>query len=410
MSSNGASNNFYNNCVQTMTKDILLCQGRRTPFGDFGKSLAAIPGTDLATHAAKATLDAAGLAAEAVDHLVCGNVVPVDQGGYFASRVIALNAGMREDSCALNVSRACGSGTQAMVSAAEQILTGHSRIALAGGYENTSRAPYALTDSRWGIKRGNSTVVDTIDYAYRDPFDLTLMGGTAEALTDGFGYTREAMDEYALCSQQRAAAAMESGFLARQIAPIEVPERKGTRLFEQDELPRPQTTLEKLQALKPVFREGGRVTAGNASGMTDGAAFIVIADGDSAARAGLSPRARLLDWEVVGVPPRIMGCGPVPAIERLLQRRDMTVEDIDYFEINEAFAVVNLHTEAQLGIPRDRTNLYGGGISIGHPPGATGVRMALTAIDHLQDSNGRYAILSMCLGAGQGMAVLIERV
>lgn len=392
-----------------MSRDIVLCQGRRTPFGDFGKSLVGVPGTELAAHAASATLCAADLEASQVDHLVCGNVVPVDQGGYFASRVVALAIGMREDSCALNVSRACGSGTQAMVSAAEQILTGHSRIALAGGYENTSRAPYALVDSRWGIRRGNSTVVDTIDYAYRDPFDLTLMGGTAEALADDFGYQRDAMDEYALSSQQRAAAAMQSGFLARQIAPLDIPERKGTRLFDEDEFPRPQTTLEKLGSLKPVFREGGRVTAGNSSGMTDGAAFVVVADRAAAEQAGLQARARLLDWEVVGVPPRIMGCGPVPAIERLLKRRELTVADIDYFEVNEAFAVVNLHTEAKLGLSRENTNLYGGGISIGHPPGATGVRMALTAIDHLHDTGGRYAILSMCLGAGQGMAVLLER-
>ncbi len=393
-----------------MNNDIVLCGGKRTPFGDFGKSLAGIPGTDLATHAAKATLVDAGLAPGEVDHLVCGNVVPVDQGGYFASRVIALNAGMPEVSRALNVSRACGSGTQAIVSAAEQIMTGHSRIALAGGYENTSRAPYALVDSRWGMKRGDSKVVDTIDYAYRDPFDLTLMGGTAEALADEFGYGREEMDEYAVLSQQRAAQAIDNGFLARQIAPINVPERRGTREFAIDEYPRPGTTMEKLAKLKPVFRENGRVTAGNASGMTDGAAFLLVADQESAERAGLAPRARLIDWDVVGVPPRIMGCGPVPAIRRLLDRQKLNVPDIDYFEINEAFAVVNLHTEKQLGIPRDRTNLYGGGISIGHPPGATGIRMALTAMDHLADTQGRYAVLSMCLGAGQGMAVLIERI
>lgn len=391
-----------------MSRDIVLCAGRRTPFGNFGQSLANIEGTDLGVHAATATLDAAGLDAAKVDHLVCGNVVPVDQGGYFSSRVIALNAGMREDSRALNVSRACGSGTQAIVSAAEQILSGHSDIALAGGYENTSRAPYALTDSRWGMKRGDGRVVDTIDYAYRDPFDGSLMGETAETLADEFGYQREAMDEYALGSQQRAGAAIESGFLARQIAPIEISERKGTRLFAVDEFPRPQTSLNKLAALKPVFRDNGSITAGNASGMTDGAAFVIVADQKCAKAEGLAPRARLLDWEVVGVPPRIMGCGPVPAIRRLLERRELTVDDIDYFEINEAFAVVNLHAEEELGIDRDKTNLYGGGISIGHPPGATGVRMALTAIDHLADTGGRYGVLSMCLGAGQGMAVLVE--
>ena len=394
-----------------MKQDVVLCGGKRTPFGDFGKSLAGIPGTDLGIHAARSCMDAIGLDPEKVDHLVCGNVVPVDQGGYFSARVIGLGTGMREDSCALNVSRACGSGTQAIVSAAEQILTGHSRIALAGGYENTSRAPYALTGARWGIKRGADNIVDTIDYAYRDPFDLALMGETAEALTDDFGYTREDMDAYALTSQQRAGAAISSGFLAEQIAPIEVPLPKNqTKLFETDEFPRPGTTIEKLSLLKPVFRQGGRVTAGNSSGMTDGAAFLVVADRDAAEKQGLETRAKIVDWEVVGVPPRIMGCGPVPAISRLLERRGLKVSDIDYYEINEAFAVVNLHAEAKLSVSRDATNLYGGGISIGHPPGATGVRMALTAMRHMEVTGSKTAILSMCLGAGQGMAVLIERV
>lgn len=388
-----------------MTRDVFLCAGRRTPFGDFGKSLKDVEGTDLAIHAARAALAANGLSAGKVDHLVCGNVIPVGQGGLFSARVIALGAGMSEESSALNVSRACGSGTQAIVSAGEQILSGHSRIALAGGYENASRAPYVLEHARWGMKRGGDRVVDMIDYAYRDPFDLSLMGETAENLTDDFGYTRDDMDDYALISQQRAGAAIENGFLARQIAPIEVPQGTSTRVFEVDEFPRPNVTRQKLSALRPVFREGGRVTAGNSSGMTDGAAFLVVCDGS----ADLPHRARLVDWDVVGVPPRIMGCGPVPAIDRLLKRRGMTVDDIDYFEINEAFAVVNLHAERMLGLPRDRTNLYGGGISIGHPPGATGIRMTLTAMDHLDDANGRFAIISMCLGAGQGMAVLIER-
>lgn len=392
-----------------MTQDIFLCAGKRTPFGDFGKSLKDIEGTDLAIHAARATLAANALDAEKVDHLVCGNVIPVGQGGLFSSRVTALGAGMREDSCALNVSRACGSGTQAIVSAAEQIISGHSRLALAGGYENASRVPYVLTGGRWGMKRGAGEVLDMIDYAYRDPFDLSLMGETAENLTEDYGYLRQDMDDYALTSQQRAGAAISSGFLARQIAPIDVPEKKGTRLFETDEFPRPQITRDKLATLKPAFRAGGQVTAGNSSGLTDGAAFLLVCNSDAARANGLTPRARLLDWEIVGVPPRIMGCGPVPAIDRLLKRRGMTVDDIDYFEINEAFAVVNLHAERMLNIPRDRTNLYGGGISIGHPPGATGVRMTLTAFDHLDDTGGRYAIISMCLGAGQGMAVLIER-
>ncbi len=391
--------------------EVVLCGGKRTPFGDFGKSLKDIEGTDLGVHAARATLDALDLDATEVDHLVCGNVMPVDQGGYFSSRVIALGAGMRDDSSALNVSRACGSGTQAMVSAAEQIMTGHSEVALAGGYENSSRAPFALTEARWGMKRGAGTIVDTIDYGYRDPFDLSLMGETAENLTDDFGYERTDMDLYALESQQRAGKAIESGFLAEQIAPIDVPAGRGdTRTFAVDEFPRPTTTLEKLGSLRPVFREGGRITAGNSSGMTDGAAFVVVAERGRAEALGLAPRARIVDWEVVGVPPRIMGCGPVPAIQRLLDRRGLSVGDVDYYEINEAFAVVNLHAERELGVSREACNLYGGGISIGHPPGATGVRMALTAMHHMEQTGDRTAIVSMCLGAGQGMALLIEAI
>ncbi|MEM9132280.1 MAG: thiolase family protein [Actinomycetota bacterium] len=390
--------------------EVVLCGGKRTPFGDFGKSLKDVPGPDLGVHAARAALDAIELDAADVDHLVCGNVMPVDQGGYFSARVIALNAGMREESSALNVSRACGSGTQAMVSAAEQIITGHSDVALAGGYENSSRAPYALTEARWGMKRGAGEMVDTIDYAYRDPFDLSLMGETAENLTDDFDYERTDMDLYALESQHRAGKAIESGFLAEQIAPIDVPAGRGeTRSFAVDEFPRPTTTLDKLGSLRPVFRPDGRITAGNSSGMTDGAAFIVVAERGKAEQLGLRPRARIVDWEVVGVPPRIMGCGPVPAIRRLLDRRELGVGDVDYYEINEAFAVVNLHAERELGVSREACNLYGGGISIGHPPGATGVRMTLTALRHLEMSGDRTAIVSMCLGAGQGMALLIER-
>ncbi len=391
-------------------KEIVLAGGKRTPFGDFGKSLKDVPGAKLCEHAAIACLESANANASGVDHLVLGNVLPVDQEGYFASRFVALNIGMPEESRALNVSRACGSGTQAIASAAEQILTGRSGVALAGGYENFSRAPYVANDARWGAKRGPMTMVDTLDYAYRDPFDLTLMGGTAEALSDDFQYTRDAMDEWALMSQNRAQEGIASGFLAKQIAPIEVPERKGVRLFDVDEYPKAGVTAEKLAKLKPVFRDGGRVTAGNSSGVTDGAAFVVVAGREEAEGLGISPRARIVDWEVVGVPPRIMGCGPVPAIGKLLERRDMKVSDVDYYEINEAFAAVNLHAEAQLGVPRDVTNLYGGGISIGHPPGATGVRMTLTVLDHMETTGARNAIVSMCLGAGQGMAMLIERV
>jgi acetyl-CoA acetyltransferase family protein len=308
----------------------------------------------------------------------------------------------------MNVSRACGSGTQAIVTAAEQIIGGHSAIALAGGGENFSRAPYWVNGARWGIKRGPHTMVDTLDMAYRDPFSLELMGETAENLADDFGYDRAQMDGWALMSQQRAGQAISSGFLARQIVPVEVPDGRDKRMFTTDEFARPDITVERLAKLRPVFREGGRVTPGNSSGVTDGAAFVVVAEAGAFKAAGGTASAKLVDWAIVGVSPRIMGCGPVPAIEKLLQRQQLAVSDIDYWEINEAFAAVNLHAEYKLGIPRDKVNLYGGGISLGHPPGATGARMTIVAMQHLREKGGRFAVVSMCMGAGQGMAVLIE--
>ena len=391
-----------------MTREIILAGGMRTPFGDFGKSLRDIPLADLGIHATKACLRQAGLDAAHVDHLVWGNVLPVDQEGYLAARYIAIKAGLPEESAALNVNRACGSGTQAIISAAQQIMTGHGEIAVAGGGENFSRAPFAVTSGRWGHKRGPQTMVDTLDWAYRDPFSLELMGETAENLAEDFQYRREAMDDYAVESQRRAVKARE--FLGRHIAPIEVKERRATRTMSEDESPRADVAAEKLAGMKPVFREGGMVTAGDSSSVTDGAAMVVVADRARAEALGLEPQARIVDWCIVGVPPRIMGCGPVPAIGALLEKHGMSVDDVDYYEINEAFAVVNLHAERQLGVSRERCNLYGGGISLGHPPGATGARMTLVAMQHLAETGQKNAIISMCMGAGQGLAMLIERV
>ena len=391
-----------------MAREIILAGGMRTPFGDFGKSLKDIPLAALGIHATKACLEKAGLDAAQVDHLVWGNVLPVDQEGYLAARYIAIEAGLPEESAALNVNRACGSGTQAIISAAQQIMTGHGEVAVAGGGENFSRAPFAVTTGRWGHKRGPQTMVDTLDWAYRDPFSLELMGETAENLAEDFQYRREAMDDYAIESQRRAGKARD--FLGRHIAPIEVKERRATRTMSEDESPRPDVHLDKLAGMRPVFRDGGMVTAGNSSSVTDGAAMVVVADRVRAEALGVTPQARIVDWCIIGVPPRIMGCGPVPAIGALLEKHDMSVDDVDYYEINEAFAVVNLHAERQLGVSRERCNLYGGGISLGHPPGATGARMTLVAMQHLAETGQKNAIISMCMGAGQGLAMLIERV
>ncbi len=392
-----------------MTKEVVIAGGKRTPFGDFGKSLKDIPLSSLATHAAKASVDDAGIQSADIDHIVWGNVLPVDPDGYYVGRVAGLNIGMPENSCALQVNRACGSGTQAIITAAQQILTGHGEIALAGGGENFSRGGFVNQKMRWGVIRGSQAFEDSVEWAYNDPFGHGLMGVTAENLADDYQYQREQMDEWSLMSQQRAGTAMDSGFLSRQIVPIEVAEgRKNTRLMEYDEFPRPDVSIDKLGMLKPVFRKDGKVTPGNSSGVTDGAAFVVVGDRKALESRGSEPLVRLVDWAIVGVEPRIMGCGPVPAIRALWEKRGLKPSDVDYYEINEAFAVVNLHAEKELGVSREITNCYGGGISIGHPPGATGVRMTLTAIHHLIDTNQRFAIISMCMGAGQGMAVLIE--
>jgi acetyl-CoA C-acetyltransferase len=390
--------------------DVVLAGGKRTPFGDYGKSLKDIPLAKLGAHAVRACLGELGLRAEKVDHLIFGNVLPVDYDGAFASRKIAVEAGLPIESSAFAVNRACASGSQAIVSAVSQIREGVSTIAVAAGGENFSRAPYVSQSMRWGTTRGQAIFDDGLDYAYRCPFSHELMGETAENLAERFGYRREEMDEWGYMSQQRAKSAIEGGFLARQIAPIEVPDGKNTRLFERDEFPRPGVTREKLTQLRTLFRKDGTTTAGSSSGVTDGAAALVVASRRELEEEGITPSARYLGHATVGVAPNIMGSGPVPAIATLLRRTGLSVADIDYFEINEAFAVVNIHAERELGIPRDRTNLYGGGISIGHPPGATGVRMTITAMHHLQLTGGRYAIISMCCGAGQGMATLIQSI
>ena len=391
-----------------MNKDIVLCAPARTPFGDFGGSFRDTPLTELATHAAKACLARSGLRSDDIDHLVYANTVPVDPDSLFGARVVSVAMGLPENVSALTVSRGCGAGLQAIVSAAEQILSGHSSIALAGGAENYSRAPFVLRTGRWGHKRGDQNLQDLLENTYRDPFSKEYMGQTAESIARIYGYQREAMDEWALMSQQRAKRAVDSGFLSRQIAPIEVANGRARRLMSLDEFPRPDMTLERLEQLRPSFATDGTVTPGNASGVTDGAAFIVVAGSDAAQGRNLQAQARVVDWATIGVDPNLMGIGPVPAVRKLLARTGMTVGDIDYFEVNEAFAVVNLHAEKELGLPRERTNLYGGGISIGHPPGATGLRMTMTAMHHLQDTKGRYAVITMCIGAGQGMALLLE--
>lgn len=391
-----------------MTQEIYVAAGVRSALGNFGGTLKDKPMTELASEIVQSCVKRSGAAASDFDHLVFTTTCPTDKDSLFAARVVGMKSGLPADAGALDVSRACASGLQAILAAGQQIATGHSHLAIAAGSEMFSRAPFAVTTSRWGQARGHQQLEDMLEWCYRCPFSLEYMGDTAENLTEKYGYERAPMDEYALQSQERALAAIESGFLGRQIQPVMVPSGRSQVEFAIDESPRAGLTLEKLASLKPAFKADGNVTAGNSSGVTDGAAAMVVGSLDRMRACGVSPVAKIVDWAVVGVEPSLMGHGPVPAISQLLKRVDLGINDIDYFEINEAFAVVNLHAEAQLGISRDRHNLYGGGISVGHPPGVTGLRMMLNATQHLQDTGGRYAILSMCLGAGQGMAMLID--
>ncbi len=389
--------------------DVVIAGGGRSGLGAFRGGLSGLEMTALAGQVASAVLARDGVPAQEVDHMVFTTTVPSDRDSLFAARVVGIRAGLPETAGALGVVRACASGLQAILSAAQQVASGHSRIALAGGGESYSRAPHAVVGLRGGLPRGGQMMEDMLDWAYRCPFSQEYMGETAENLAEEFGHARDVMDEWGVTSQARAAAAQDSGFLARQIVPVRVPAKGGEAVFETDECIRRDATPEKLASLRPVFRRGGVVTAGNASTVNDAAAFVLVGERAAIQAQGLAPRARITDWHVVGVPPRIMGHGPVPAIRELLKRNGLGVADIDVFEINEAFAAVNIHAERELGIPRDLHNPYGGGISLGHPPGVTGVRMALSAMQHLEDTGGRRAVLSMCLGAGQGMAMLIER-
>lgn len=389
-------------------EDVYLSSGTRSALGDFGGSLKDVEFTELASHVARACIEKSGASPEAIDHIVFTTTCPTDRDSLFSARVVGMKSGLPEEAAALDVSRACASGLQAIISAGQQVVSGQSQLALASGAEMFSRAPYAVTTARWGNPRGNQQLEDVLEWCYRCPFSLEYMGDTAENLAEKYQYEREPMDEYAVTSQARALAAIESGFLAKQIVPVEVPEGRSTRVFDTDESPREGITMERLAKLRPAFQEGGKVTAGNSSGVTDGAGAMLVGTKAAMQNSGVTPEARVVDWAVVGVPPSLMGHGPVPAIEKLIARTGLTVGDIDYFEVNEAFAVVNLHVEAQLGIPREKHNLYGGGISVGHPPGVTGLRMAMNGVQHLRETGGRYAILSMCLGAGQGLAMLIE--
>ncbi len=394
-----------------LSKSIVIVSAKRTAFGTMLGALKGVSANDLAVHAAKAALEQAGIDKKEIGHVVVGNVMQTSADAIYCARHVGLKAGLPIETPALTVNRLCGSGFQAIVSGAEQILLGETEAVLVAGTENMTQAPFQLRGAREGWAFGKAPPVeDSLHSALTDSYCNTPMAVTAENLAQKYGISRQQCDEFALASQQRWAAASEAGRFKSEIAPIELPSKKGPVTFAVDEHPRPQSTIEGLAKLHALFKKDGVVTAGNASGICDGAAALVLTSEDYAKKKRLKPLARLVQWGVAGVDPNIMGIGPAPAIRSALARADLKQADVDLFEVNEAFAPQYLAVEKELGLDRNRTNVDGGAIALGHPLGASGARITTHLVYELARRNGRYAVGSACIGGGQGLAVVIERV
>jgi acetyl-CoA C-acetyltransferase len=392
-----------------MSEDIVILSGARTAIGTFGGSLAGTPPIDLGTAAAKAALERAGVEGGQIGHVVFGHVINTEPRDMYLSRVAAMQAGIPDSTPAMNVNRLCGSGAQAIVSAVQSLMLGDADFALAGGAEAMSRSPFAITDQRWGAKMGDVKTLDMMLGALNCPFGTGHMGVTAENVASEHDISREAQDAFALESQERAAKAIAEGRFAEQIVPVQVRMKRDMVDFDTDEHPK-ATTLEALSGLRAVFQKDGSVTAGNASGINDGAAALVLARASAAEGAGLKPRARVLGYAHAGVRPEVMGIGPVPAVMSLLERTGLGVADFDVIESNEAFAAQALAVNKELGLEPAKVNPNGGAIALGHPVGATGAIITVKALYELERTGGSKALITMCIGGGQGIALAIERI
>lgn len=390
---------------------IVVVAGKRTPFGAFGGALKDVSATDLGVASAKATLEQAGLSADKIDHIVFGNVVQSGADAAYMPRHIGLKSGVPQDTGAFIVNRLCGSGFQSWVSAAQMILTGEASVVLAGGVEQMSQIPYVVRNVRFGgLRFGHAEYEDTLVSALTDAHTQTPMAITAENLAEKYGLSRLDCDEYAIQSQQRFAAAVQRGDIAAEISPVTIESRKGTVTVDKDEHPKADSTLEKISALKAVFKKDGVVTAANASGIVDGAASSLLMSETKARELGLKPLARILSWASVGCDPSIMGIGPVGAANLALQRAGMTLDQMDLVEVNEAFAAQYLAVAKELKLDHSRANVNGGAIAVGHPLGASGTRIMNHLVYELHRRQARYALGSACIGGGQGIAIIIERV
>ena len=393
-----------------MSREVVVVSAVRTAIGTFGGSLKDIPPTDLGALVVKESLARANTSGQDVGHVVFGHVVNTEPKDMYLSRVAAINGGCAEGTPAFNVNRLCGSGLQAIVSASQSILLGDTDIAIGGGAECMSRAPFASLNMRWGARMGDTKMVDMMVGALHDPFHAIHMGVTAENIAAKWGITREDQDRLAVESHNRAQKATEAGHFKGQIVPVMLKSRKGEVAYETDEHFRPNATMEDMAKLKPVFlKENGTVTAGNASGINDAAAAVVLMEAGTAKARGLQPMARLVAYAHAGVDPKYMGIGPVPASKLALQKAGLTVNDLDVIEANEAFAAQACAVTRDLGLDPAKVNPNGSGISLGHPIGATGALITVKALHELQRINGRYALVTMCIGGGQGIAAIFER-
>ncbi|WP_238372036.1 acetyl-CoA C-acyltransferase family protein [Heliomarina baculiformis] len=389
--------------------DVVILDGARTAIGTFGGALSSVAPIDLATVVTEAALERSGVEGGQIGHVVFGHVINTEPRDMYLSRVAAMQAGIPETSPAMNVNRLCGSGAQAIVSAIQNLMLGDADFALAGGAEAMSRSPYIVPSARWGQKMGDVKSLDMMLGALNCPFGTGHMGVTAENVASEHQITREDQDAFALTSQTRAAKAIEAGYFESQIAPVEVMVKREKVPFNVDEHPK-KTSAEALAGLRPAFQKDGTVTAGNASGINDGAGAIVLASASAAEKAGLKPRARVLGYAHSGVRPEVMGVGPIPAVQNLLKKTGLSVEDFDVIESNEAFAAQAIAVNRELGLDIDKVNPNGGAIALGHPVGATGALITIKALYELERIGGSKAIITMCIGGGQGIALAIERI
>jgi acetyl-CoA acetyltransferase family protein len=393
-----------------MSKEVLILGGKRTPMGEYVGALKDISAIDLGAIASRGALEITGVKAAEIDHTVIGNALQTSGDAIYGARHVALKAGVPYDRPALTVNRLCGSGIQSIISGAQMIQLGEARTCLVGGMESMSQAPHVIRGARSGFALGQGKLEDSLMVALLDTYCNTPMAGTAENLARKFEISREEQDQYALRSQQETKRAQDAGYLSEEIVAVEVKTRKGSTLVERDDHPRPETTLEVLAQLKPAFAKDGFVTAGNASGIVDGAAALVIADEDFVKEHDLTPMGRIVSWAYAGVEPELMGIGPVPATRTALEKAGLSLNEIDLVEVNEAFAAQYLAVEKELGLDRSRTNVNGGAIALGHPLGATGTRLVLTLLHELHRRAARYGLATACIGGGQGIAIIVERV